>query len=286
LAPPFDQRRYTRSGVSDVGSFELGGSPGPTPPPVPTRFANLSTRIRVEAGDNALIGGFIVSGSMKKKIIVRAIGPSLAMEDRLWNPVLELYNQSGVMIASNDDWQHAPNRQEIINSRVAPSHNLESAILRDMDLGGYTAVVRDADGGAGVGMVELYDVGDVQDSQMANISTRGHVDIGNDVMIGGVILSGYSPQKVLIRAIAPSLAMPAKLLDPALELYDQNGTLVQSNDNWRTDQETEIIATTIPPPHAAESAIVRTLTPAPYTAVVRGVNGTTGIALVEVYALQ
>lgn len=286
FAPAYDQRGYTRSGTSDVGAFELGGAPGPAPTPVPTRFANLSTRIRVEPGDNALIGGFIITGSGPKKIMLRAIGPSLALDDRLSNPMIDLYDAGGVLMASNDEWQQAVNRQEIINSRVAPTHTLESAILRNFDPGAYTAVVRDANGGSGIGLVELYDLGDVQDSKLANISTRGRVQTGENVMIAGVILTGYNPQKVLLRVLGPSVETAGKLLDPELALYDQHGVLLQSNDDWQSDEAAEIAATGIPPPHPSESAIVRTLSPAPYTAVVRGAGDTTGVAVVEVYALD
>lgn len=268
-------------------------TPGPTatptpPPPTPTpnRFANISTRLRVETDDSVMIGGFIVTGSMQKKIIVRALGPSLPLEDRLSDPLLELYNRDGVLLQSNDNWRDAPNRQEIIDSTIPPSHDLESAILRNVDLGAYTAVVRGVGDRAGVGLVEVYDLGEAQDSKLANISTRGHVQTGDNVMIGGLIVTGSSPQKVIVRAIGPSLELDGKLMDPVLHLYDRNGVLLQSNDNWRSDQEAEIIATEIPPSDDAEAAIVRRFAPAPYTAVVSGVDGTTGVALVEAFALD
>ena len=157
---------------------------------------------------------------------------------------------------------------------IPPPNEFESAILRNVDLGAYTAIVRDAAGGEGVGLVEVYDLGDVQDSKLANIATRGRVLTADNVMIGGLIITGSSPLKMIVRAIGPSLDVEGRLEDPLLELYDNNGALLQSNDNWRNDQEAEIVATSIPPPNDAESAIVRTLTPAPYTAIVRGVNET------------
>jgi hypothetical protein len=240
----------------------------------------------VEADENVMIGGFIVTGSMQKRILVRALGPSLPLEDRLSNPLLELYDRDGVLLQSNDDWREAPNEQEIIDSTIPPSSDLESAILRNVDLGAYTAVVRDVAGGAGVGLVEVYDLGNAQDSKLANISTRGRVQTGENVMIGGIIVTGSSPQNALVRAIGPSLPVAEKLVDPTLELYDQNGVLLQTNDNWRSDQEAEIRATGTEPPDDAEAAILRRLPPAPYTAMVRGVNGTTGVALVEVFAID
>jgi CSLREA domain-containing protein len=298
-APAFDQRGFVRVGIADVGAFEFAGA-APTPPPTPTptptptatptpvpnRFANISTRLRVETGDNVLIGGFIVTGSMQKRIIVRALGPSLPVGDKLANPIVELYDGNAQLIAANDNWQEAPNAQEILASTIPPPNELEAAILRNVDLGAYTAVVRDAADGEGVGLVEVYDLGDAQDSRLANISTRGRVQTADNVMIGGLIVTGSSPQKVIVRAIGPSLGIAGQLEDPFLELYDGNGNLIRSNNNWKDSQQPEIEATTIPPSNDLESAIVTFLSPAAYTAVVSGVNGGTGVGLVEAYALQ
>ena len=286
FAPPQDQRGFPRFGVSDIGAFEV--QPPPPPSPTPSRFVNISTRMRVETGDNVLIGGFIVTGSAQKRIIVRALGPSLqsiAPEEQLANPVLELY-RGNELLASNDNWQEAPNRQEIIDSTIPPSHDLESAILRNVDPGAHTAVVRGVGGGQGVGLIEVYDLGSSQDSKLANIATRGRVLTGDNVMIGGLIITGSSAQRVIVRAIGPSLPVEGRLEDPLLQLFDGNGNPITSNDNWKETQQAEIEATTIPPSNDFESAIVATLTPAPYTAIVRGVNDTTGVAVVEVYALQ
>jgi hypothetical protein len=261
-------------------------TPTVTPTPMPTRLANISTRLRVETNDNVLIGGFIIAGSAQKRLILRAMGPSLPLGDRLANPTLELYNGAGQLIAANDNWQDADNRQEIIDTNIPPTNDLESAILRNFDPGAYTAIVRGVANGTGVGLVEVYDLGNVQDSKLANLSSRGLVRTGDNVMIGGLIVTGSSPQRVILRAIGPSLPVNGKLLDPFLQLYDGNGTLLQSNDSWRSDQEAEIIATMLPPSDNAEAAIVRNLPPAAYTAIVSGVGGTTGVALVEVYALQ
>jgi len=217
--------------------------------------------------------------------MLRGIGPSLPLEGALPDPQLQVFDSTGAEIAFNNNWREATNRQEISASSIAPNHDLESAVLHDLAPGAYTAVLRGVGGATGIGLVEVYDMSADLKARVANISTRGLVQTGDDVMIGGFIVTGDTAQRVIVRAIGPSLAVPGRLEDPRVELWDGNGTLLQANDNWRTDQEEEIIATTIAPQHDDESAIVRTLTPAPYTAVVRGVGNTTGVALVEVYAL-
>lgn len=249
-------------------------------------FANISTRLKVETGDNALIGGFIVTGTGSKRVILRAIGPSLAVSGALANPRLELYNGAGQLLAANDNWQDAPNKQEIIDSSIPPSHPLEAAILTNVALGQHTAIVRGENDSTGLALVEIYDLEAGSDSRLANISTRGFVQTDDNVLIGGLILDGQEARRVMVRAIGPSLGRPDALGDPTLELRDANGGLVASNDNWRIPDEAAILATTIPPTHDLESAVVRTLPPASYTAIVRGANDTIGIALVEAYALD
>jgi N-acetylneuraminic acid mutarotase len=249
-------------------------------------FGNISSRLKVETGDNALIGGFIVTGSASKRVILRAIGPSLPVPGALADPRLELYNSAGQLVAANDNWRDAPNRQEIIDSALPPVQDLEAAILTTVLPGNHTAIVRGAGSSTGVALVEVYDLETGSDSRLGNISTRGFVQTGDDVLIGGLILLGQQSRRVLVRAIGPSLTFPGALADPTLELRDANGGLLASNDNWRTTQEAEIIATMIPPSHNLESAILRTLPPANYTAIVRGQNAVTGIALVEAYALD
>jgi hypothetical protein len=262
-------------------------TPTPRPTPTPPTLGNISTRLRVETGDNVLIGGFIITGTQSKKVIVRAIGPSLPVSDALQNPLLELHGpKSSTTI--NDNWVDAPNKQAIIDTTVAPRNNLESAILTTLQANNsaYTAVVRGVNNGTGIGLVEVFDLDRSVDSKLANISTRGLVQTGDNAMIGGfIVLNGN--QKVIVRAIGPSLGIVGALADPTLELHDHNGALLQSNNDWRTGgQQAEIIATTVPPNDDRESAVVRTLTPGNYTSVVRGVNNTTGVALVEVYALN
>jgi hypothetical protein len=261
----------------------------PTPTAPPGTFGNISTRLRVETGDNVLIGGFIVTGTQPKKVIVRAIGPSLSsfFPGALADPILELRDSSGALIRSNDNWR-SDQEAEIIATTVAPSDDLESAIVETLPANGsnYTAIVRGANNGTGIGVVEAYDLDRTVDSKLANISTRGLVQTGDNVMIGGFIVLGQNSLRVIVRAIGPSLPVPGALADPTLELHDGNGALVAANDNWRSDQEAEIIATTIPPSNNLESAIVRNLAPGNYTAIVRGVNNATGVALVEAYGLN
>ena len=263
------------------------------PNAAPNRLANISTRLQVGVGDDVLIAGFIVRGSPDKRIMIRAIGPSLSasgIANALADPILELHDQTGAVIATDDDWGDNANQQEIIDTGIAPTSPKESVILARLpsdDNGvAYTAVLRGAGNTTGVGLLEVYDLDRGLGPRVLNISTRGRVDVGENVMIGGLIVAGQASQKVIVRAIGPSLPVAGKLADPTLELHDGNGGLLASNDNWRSDHEAEIIATTIPPSNDLESAIVALLPPANYTAIVRGVNNTTGVALVEVYALN
>jgi hypothetical protein len=254
--------------------------------PLPTILANISTRLPIQKGDDALIGGFIITGTEPKRVIVRAIGPSLgSVQGALADPTLELHDAAGHIIAANDNWKDSQ-KAEIEATTIPPAHELESALVRTLAPGAYTAVVRGANGSTGIGLVEAYDLDRTADSKLANISTRGLVQTSDNVMIGGFIVLGESAQKVIVRAIGPSLPVSGKLADPVVELRDRNGALLQSNDNWKSDQQAEIKATTIPPSNDLESALVRTLPPGNYTAIVRGKNNTTGIALVEVFALQ
>ena len=277
-APLLDQRGLKRpQGIAvDVGAVEVQ----------PANLANISTRLRAETGDNVLIGGFIVTGSEPKRLIARAIGPSLPFSGTLADPQLQIFDSDGKLIGSNDNWQDAPNRTDIVDSTIAPSHPLESAVLGEVAPGAYTAVVSGVAGGTGISLVEVYDLNRNAISKLANISTRGLVQKGDDVMIGGFILVGDTGRKVIVRGIGPSLAVAGKLLDPQLELFNAAGTLVQANNNWRDTQESEINATTIPPSNNLEAAIVSTLPAGSYTAVLRGADGGTGVALIEVYALD
>jgi hypothetical protein len=253
----------------------------------PSTLGNISTRLRVETGDNALIGGFIVTGTQRKKIIVRAIGPSLPFADKLADPILELHDSSGAFLETNDNWVDSPNKQAIIDSTIPPTDPLESAIVRSVAPGAYTAVVRGVNNGTGIGVVEAYDLDSSANSTLANISARGLVRSGDNVLIAGTIVVGQASQKVIIRALGPSVPVPGNMADPTLELRDNNGALLEANDDWKQSPNKQaIIDSTIPPTNELESAIVRTLAPASYTAILRGAGGTTGVAVVEVYALN
>jgi hypothetical protein len=254
--------------------------------PFQNQLGNISTRLNVGVADNVLIGGFIVTGPLLKKIMVRGLGPSLPVPGALADPVLELHDGSGQTIATNDDWGTAENIQEITQSGIAPTNAHESAILATLSPGSYTAIVKSAGNTTGVGLVEAYDLNTHASAKLANISTRGFVQTGDNVMIGGLISVGQGSQNVLVRAIGPSLSLPNRLSDPTLELHDSNGGLVASNDNWRDTQEVAIQATGIPPGDDHESAILTTLTPASYTAILRGANQTSGVAVVEFYSLN
>ena len=206
----------------------------------------------------------------------------------LANPILELRNSSGDLLAMDDDWRTGGQEAEIIATGIQPGNDLESAIVATLPANGsaYTAIVRGVNDGTGIGVVEAYDLDRTVDSKLANISTRGLVQTGDDVLIGGLIVLGQNPLRVIVRAIGPSLPVPGVLANPTLELHNGSGALIASNDDWRSDQETEIIATGIPPSNDLESAIVQNLAPGNYTAIVRGVDGITGVALVEAYGLN
>jgi glucose/arabinose dehydrogenase len=246
---------------------------------------NLSTRLNVETGDNVLIGGFIVTGSDVEDVVLRGIGPSLPLAGSLPNPKLELHDSTGALLASNDNWMDSPQKDEIMSLGLAPDNGLESALFAQLSPGSYTAILSDANGGTGIGLVELYATNSSASANPVNISTRGFVETGDNVMIGGFIIGGTDARHLAIRAIGPSLAAAGvsnPLLDPVLELHDSNGALLESNDNWKTNQA-EVEATGLAPNDDRESVIVTTLSPGSYTAIVLGAGGLTGVALVEVY---
>jgi plastocyanin len=269
-------------------------SPSPSPSPRPASQAqllNISTRMQVQTGESVLIGGFIVTGNVAKEVILRAIGPSLTSQGvtgALADPVLELHASDGALITSNDNWK-TTQQTEIEATGVAPQNDLESAIIATLNPAAYTAIVSGKNATSGVGLVEGYDLDQPADAQLANISTRGFVETGSNVMIGGFILgNGTGTTNVLIRALGPSLTgqgVAGALADPTLELRDSNGALVQSNDNWKASQQADIEATGAPPINDLESAMVVTIPTGAYTAIVVGTNGGTGVGLVELYRL-
>ena len=259
----------------------------------PGTVGNISTRLRVGTGDNVLIGGFIITGSEPKKVIIRGIGPSLnGVGVTLADPVLELH-QGNATLATNDNWKindrtGQSQQAEIEATSLAPKSDLESALVATLSPGAYTAVLVGKNAGAGVGLVEVYDLAQQANSRLANISTRGFVGTDDNVMIAGFIIGGNGqPQgKVVIRALGPSLAafgIQNVIQDPLLELHDGNGTTIQTNDDWQQTQATEINQLGLAPTDARESAMVATLPDGNYTAIVRGKGNTTGLSLVEVY---
>jgi hypothetical protein len=258
----------------------------------PGEAGNISTRLSVGTGDSVLIGGFIITGSASKKVIIRGIGPSLSqfgISGVLADPTLELHDSTGGVIASNNNWGDTQ-QGEIQDSGLAPTHDLEAAIAITLAPGPYTAIVAGVSNTSGVGSVEIYDLDSGVGSKLANISTRGLVTTGDNVMIGGTIVVGNMSARMLIRAIGPSLAsfgISNTLQDPTLELHDSQGGIIASNDNWVDSADaTAISATTLPPTDDRESAILATVPPGQYTAIVRGSGDSTGVALVEAYQLQ
>lgn len=281
---------YTVTGNSPCAA----PTPTPAPPKTPAQLQNISTRARVLNGDNVLIGGFIITGTDPKKVIVRALGPSITangapLPGRLANPILELH--AGNTVVTNDDWK-SDQQTEILGTGLAPSSDLESAIVRTLSPGQYTAIVRGVGGGTGIALVEVYDLSQTSASLLANISSRGFVDINDNVMIGGFTIGPVDRgnPRLVVRALGPSLTnsgVATPLQNPTLELHDGSGTLISSNDDWPTDPNSSfVVANGLAPADTRESAIFTTLTPGQYTAIVRGVGNTTGIGLVEVYNLQ
>jgi hypothetical protein len=258
------------------------------------QLLNISTRGRTDAGEDALISGFIVTGVSPKKVLLRALGPSLPFEGALQDPVLTLHLADGSTVFNND-WRDSQSA-EIIATSIPPPNDKESAIVAVVPPGTHTAVVRGSNGGTGLALVEVYDIDAAAPATSANISTRGHVGTGADVMIGGLILRGPQPGSILIRAIGPSLTSAGvedSLQDPMLELVDSNGNSIR-NDDWQLDdagapdptQQAQIEATGVAPTDSRESALLISLLPGSYTAIVRGKNDSTGIALVEAYNLE
>ena len=267
-------------------------SPSPTPPSA-AQSQNLSTRLKVLAGDNVMIGGFIITGNAPKRLIIRAIGSSVPVQGALADPVLELHRPDGSVV-TNDNWKvrdstNESQEGEIRATGVPPSDDRESALVQILTPGAYTAIVRGSNGGTGIGLVEVYDLDSAAAAQLANIATRGFVDTGNNVMIGGFIIGPPNAlnTKVVVRAIGPSVPVSGAMQNPELELYDGNGTVTAANDNWQDDPSAaEVEGQNLNPSDARESAILRSLSPGAYTAIVRGKNGGTGVGLVEVYNLR
>ena len=255
---------------------------------------NISGRSQVGTGENVAISGFIVTGTASKRVGVRGMGPSLAsfgVAAPLADPMIELRRANGSLILANDNWK-AIQQTEITNAGIAPSNDKEAALIATLTAGNYTAIVRGKNGGTGVGPAEVYDLDQAADSRLANISTRAFVGAGSNVLIGGFITGNrIGATRIAIRALGPSLAqfgITNPLPDPRLQVFDQNGTLLASNDNWQSDPNQAGLITSygLAPPNNLESAIAISVAPGAYTAIVSGKSNQTGVALVEVYDEQ
>ena len=270
-------------------SFTTGSSEPPA-----DRAQNLSTRVDVETGDNAGIGGFIITGTDPKLVVIRGIGPTLAdlgLDGTLADPVVELHDSTGAIIATNDNWMDNSSEDQttLIENGLDPRHDSEAAIVKTLDPGLYTAILTGKDDGTGVGLVEIYSLDDPSlTGELANLSTRGLVGTDANVMIGGVIIgpAGGADASVVVRAIGPSLPVPNPLLDPVLELFNGDGDLIKTNDNWMENSAEDQATLTddgLAPTNDLESAIVADLIAGLYTAIVSGKDATTGVGLVEIY---
>lgn len=263
----------------------------PFPPPsieaTSKKLMNVSSRAGVGTGDNVMVGGFIVTGNSDKRVDLRAIGPSLGqfgVSGALVDPILSLHDSNGTLIEANDNRVAIPG----VPNPLLPSDPAESLLTAILPPGTYTTVLQGMNDGTGVALVEVYDH-EPASSTVANISTRGYLETSSDVLIGGFIVGGADPTKIIVRALGPSLGafgVANPLPDPVLELHDGNGALLSSNDSWGSDQEEEILATQIAPSDDQEAAIVSTLPPGNYTAVVHDARLSTGVALFEVYDLD
>jgi hypothetical protein len=262
-------------------------------PTVGPQALNLSTRGVVSTGDNVLIGGFIITGTDPKTIVLRALGPSLSrfgISHAVRDPVLSVYNSSRTLIATNDNWQSDPGHSQMEANGLAPANLLESATVQTLAPGAYTVIVRGKDPTPGIGLVELYDLSPLSNSTLGNMSTRGSVGTTDDVLISGFIVGDVDSATVVVRALGPSLAasgVSGVLSDPTLTIYDSTGSEIATNDNWQDNVNAiDVRKNGLAPPNPSESALVLHLPAGAYTAIVRGANGATGVGLAEVYTLH
>jgi hypothetical protein len=277
------------------GLAPLGRSAN-TPPvtdifrPANVSMLNNSTRLYTGSGNDVLIGGFIIGGQTKKRVVVRGLGPSLKINGTpiagtLSDPVIELHRSDGALAAANNDWKDTQ-AIEIQQTGLQPTDDREAAIVALLDPGAYSVVLSGRNNATGIALVEAYDIDQASPARLLNLAARGRVQTQNNVMIGGVILSGTDYARVIFRGLGPSIPVPDRLLDPVLELHDSNGATIGSNDDWRQTQRAEIEASGLAPANDAEAAIIGNLPSGLYTVILRGKNGTSGIGLVEAYKLN
>jgi hypothetical protein len=276
-----------------AGAVARYGAPANPPPTTgDSQILEISTRGSVGTGDNVMIGGFIIQDtSTTKKVLVRAIGPSLGafgISGALADPVLELHDSAGEVLQTNDNWKESQ-EQEINDTTLPPTDSRESAIVAELGSGSYTAILSGAGSTTGIALVEVYDLAP-DNGKIGNISTRARVDTGDNVLIGGFILESPQSQKVVVRALGPSLAavgVSGALSNPTLEVYNPNGVLMISNDNYPNAVNASTIGSYhLYPPITLESAAYFEGAPGNYTTIVRGLNGVTGVGLVEIYDVQ
>jgi hypothetical protein len=260
-----------------------------------TQAINLSTRMRVQTGNNVGIGGFIIAGSAPKQVLLRAIGPSLThfgVPNVLADPLLELHGSGGFATITNNNWRDTQ-EDAIQATGIPPTDDLESAILVTLTPGAYTGIVKGQNNTSGVGLIEVYDLSQGAASKLANLSTRAFVSTADDIVIAGFLLSDNAGEdRIIVRGIGPSLApgsfpVSAVLANPTLELRDANGALLIANNDWQDNaaQAALLTAAGLAPTNNLESGIAATLSPGLYTALLAGLNNGTGIGLVEVYDL-
>ncbi len=260
--------------------------------PPTAQLTNISTRASVETGSGVTIAGFILTGTDAKTVVLRGLGPTLmqfGVTGFLADPTLQLFNGGGQPLWFNDNWKDTQQAQ-IQSTGKAPPNDLESAILQILQPGNYTAALSGKNGTTGVGLVEVYDISPGVNAELMNVSTRGVVGTGQNVMIGGFITSGGNGStEVVIRGLGPTLTqfgVANALADPVVTLVNSMGSVVATNDNWKNTQQAAIQATGLAPPNDLEAAILTTVATGNYTAILSGNGGGTGTGLVEVYKLR
>jgi hypothetical protein len=280
--------KFTPAGAKSTFASGLSQPSGLAFEPATAQLTNISTRASVQTGSGVTIAGFIITGTDSKQVVVRGLGPTLTqfgVSGVLANPTLDLHNSSS-SIVTNDDWKDTQ-QSAIQATGLAPPNDLESAILITLQPGNYTAILAGKNNTIGVGLVEVYDISAGVFAELTNVSTRGHVGSGDNVMIGGFIAGGGNGSiEIVVRGLGPTLTqfgVAGALSDPKLTLVDVNGNVVRSNNNWKDTQQAAIQATGLAPPNNVESALVVTVAAGNYTAILEGSNGGTGIGLVEIY---
>ena len=290
-APAQDPCQPNRSNVSPGGAET--NAPCESQPP-PFRLLNIAGRARVQRDERALIGGFIIDGALPVRVIIRGIGTSLTKGDsplagRLLNPALELRGASGELITENDDWRASPQADQIRTTGLAPREHKEAAIVATLEPGAYTSILRGSGETEGIGVIEIYDLQTSADAKLSNLASRAFVSTGDNILIGGLIIQGGPPQPVLLRAIGTSLAgtVPQELQDPTIELVDAQGMKLGENNDWKDSSDAAAIqGSGAAPTSDKEAAILVSLSAGPYTATMRGANGSTGTGVVEIYRLD